>query len=313
MSPAPSHDVLDATNPAQSPEAATPPAERRVGVMYGDRLCTMCNYNLIGQPVLRESHYDMLIVRCPECATVACVQEYPQLGRWAHRWAVILSLLWLAIILGVSAGAFPAMIATSVIFTDEEVVRGYEQHLVEAYEAWYEPRFGSAANTNRWNPAKFDEWLDSTSPERLLADAGGLWGAVRHPELLFYLIPSCFAFAYGCFMAVALIHRRRRTLALGAAALLAVAAGLYATIWYQIVTREPIDNFSSLSFVQVFLPLLAIVFAWLWVLLATGLLAGRSIARGLARVLLPPGLRRPIAVLWTTDGLAPPLRTRAGT
>ena len=63
--------------------------EERVSVTYGDRLCTHCHYNLIGQPVLREPYYSMLIVRCPECGTVAAMQEYPQLGRWANRWSVI--------------------------------------------------------------------------------------------------------------------------------------------------------------------------------------------------------------------------------
>jgi len=312
MIPAPTEDVRATAADESPPPTDAARTERRVGVMYGDRLCTTCNYNLIGQPVLREPHYDMLIVRCPECATVASVQEYPQLGRWAHRWAAMLSLMWLGVILAVSGGAFPAMIASTAVFADENVHR-YEQRLVGVYEAWYEPRYGSASNTSRWNPDKFEEWLASTSPDQLLADAGGLWGAVRHPELMFFLIPSSFAFTYGCFMAVALVHRRRRTLMLGAVGLLIIAVGLYAVIWHQIATREPIERFNDLTFVQAFLPLLAIVYAWLWVLLAAGLLAGRSIARGLARILLPPPLRRSIAVLWTTDGLSPPVRARTAT
>ena len=61
--------------------------EERVSALDGDRLCTNCHYNLIGQPVLREPYYQMFIVRCPECATVAALQEFPPLGRWSHRWA----------------------------------------------------------------------------------------------------------------------------------------------------------------------------------------------------------------------------------
>ena len=44
-------------------------------LVTGDRFCTGCNYNLIGQRVVREEHYSLFIVRCPECATVASVQD----------------------------------------------------------------------------------------------------------------------------------------------------------------------------------------------------------------------------------------------
>jgi hypothetical protein len=46
----------------------------RISTLIGDRLCIKCGYNLVGQPIMRETHYDMLILRCPECATVASVQ-----------------------------------------------------------------------------------------------------------------------------------------------------------------------------------------------------------------------------------------------
>ena len=75
------------------PQAASSSGtERRtVSILVGDRLCTKCGYNLTGQPVLREPHYEMLIVRCPECGAVAALQEYPVLGRWAGRWAALLA------------------------------------------------------------------------------------------------------------------------------------------------------------------------------------------------------------------------------
>ena len=51
-------------------------------IMTGDRFCTKCGYNLVGQEIVREKHYELLIVRCPECATVTGLQDYPRLGTW---------------------------------------------------------------------------------------------------------------------------------------------------------------------------------------------------------------------------------------
>lgn len=65
--------------------------DERVSVLVGDRLCVSCGFNLAGQSVVREPHYRMLIVRCPECATAASLQEYPVLGKWANRWGGVLA------------------------------------------------------------------------------------------------------------------------------------------------------------------------------------------------------------------------------
>lgn len=81
-------------------ESTTSNGEQRVSTLVGDRLCIRCCYNLVGQPILREQHYNMLIVRCPECGTVASLQEHPLLGRWAMRWAAVLAGLWILVLLG---------------------------------------------------------------------------------------------------------------------------------------------------------------------------------------------------------------------
>ena len=90
---------------SEAPKAPPPggtghPAEQRISTLVGDRLCIKCGYNLTGQHVLREPHYEMLIVRCPECATVASMQEYPLLGRWAGRWAALAAGLWFLLAFG---------------------------------------------------------------------------------------------------------------------------------------------------------------------------------------------------------------------
>ena len=84
--------------------------EERVSTVVGDRLCAKRGFNLFGQMIVREPRYKLLIVRCPECATVAALQEYPLLGKWANRWATALAALWVlalvASIVGFSGAGF---------------------------------------------------------------------------------------------------------------------------------------------------------------------------------------------------------------
>ncbi|QYK47200.1 MAG: hypothetical protein KF838_10455 [Phycisphaeraceae bacterium] len=91
--------------------------DERVSVLVGDRLCVSCGFNLAGQTVVREPHYRMLIVRCPECATAASLQEYPVLGKWANRWggvlAAVMILVTLLLALGTAGTIFGMSYAVS--------------------------------------------------------------------------------------------------------------------------------------------------------------------------------------------------------
>ncbi|MHC4949188.1 MAG: hypothetical protein ACYTG1_13185, partial [Planctomycetota bacterium] len=107
--------------------------EERVSVLVGDRLCIGCGYNLTGQPVLREPHYRLLIVRCPECATVAGLQEYPVLGRWANRWAALVAALWFVVLLAFAFGSSASLFGMSIV-SGEEACRPYRERLHEGYQ-----------------------------------------------------------------------------------------------------------------------------------------------------------------------------------
>jgi hypothetical protein len=56
-------------------------------------------------------------------------------------------------------------------------------------------------------------------------------------------------------------------------------------------------------------PLFAMAMPTAAVLFTIGLVLGRAIARGLVRALLPPRLRGPLAILWTSDGRVVPRRS----
>ncbi len=72
----------------------------RHGELVGDRACAKCHFNLAGQTIVRERHYGMLMVRCPECGTPAALQEYPLLGRWAARLGYVVAASWMFVVLG---------------------------------------------------------------------------------------------------------------------------------------------------------------------------------------------------------------------
>ena len=116
----------------------------------GDRLCIRCGYNLIGQSILREPHYNLLIARCPECGAVAGVQEYPLLGPWAHRWGMIIAALWFILIIGFWAGSSGTIMGLS-LGVAEESGRNYERYISRLHDESVEQQklLQQQANRNR--------------------------------------------------------------------------------------------------------------------------------------------------------------------
>ncbi len=104
----------------------SPDQARRI--MIGDRFCTKCGYNLIGQEIVREEHYALLIVRCPECATVTGLQDYPRLGTWGARWGMVLAALWMILLLCLWPATSGIMLGFSIGMADEGS-RDYARHL----------------------------------------------------------------------------------------------------------------------------------------------------------------------------------------
>jgi hypothetical protein len=287
-------------------------AEQRVSVLVGDRLCTGCGYNLTGQPVLREPHYQMLIVRCPECATVASVQEYPLLGRWANRWAAVLAGFWMLIVVALWGGSAAAIFGMSVA-SAEIACEHYRAALSDRFQVWFANQTQAQSTTA---PAQgfrylagvndFDAWYKQQDAAALFVHAGGWRGAVNWWFLFLWFWLAVAAMALGCFWSVALLGRGRRGLLLAGALVMIVAAAFaifplndwYTSTrmrWYGRVAEQKIGG-----------PVLIASLLFAWIALCAGLMWGRSIARGMVRLLLPPRLRAPLALLWISDGLAPP-------
>lgn len=297
---------IETMPPAAKQSPTRSGGEERVSVMYGDRLCTTCHYNLIGQPVIREPHYNLLVVRCPECATMASVQEYPQLGRWANRWAIFLSGVWIILLLAFAAGGLGMTFGMSGGFTDE-TINHFEDELRNHWETWHRAAYPDVSITSRWrNPDDFDEWVKLHPPSTMLAELGGAKIMLARPELLLYAFPMFAAGVMGIFWSVVLLHRRRLTMLAASIGLLLLAGALFGTAWWQI-DGQPVNRFDDIAWMKLGMPLMATELLACWGLFTITLMFGRSVTRRLVRVLLPPGLRRPLSVLWMTDGLTPPL------
>lgn len=298
------------TPAAPAPAPADPP---RLGVISGDRACINCGFNLYGQPIVREPHYGLIIARCPECGTPAALQEYPLLGRWARRFAALITMLWLGVLLvllvitlaGTTATAREAQ-ATAIRPLTRAIGRAYAEY----------QRQLSQQNTNfGWGSDHDYTWVDpvwaaSADRDAIIADAaaldaptgGGSYVDWRQGlrELTFGAIwPLLFGLLWG----VALLHIPRRRIALAAVPLMALAAA------FSLLNFSPT---AGMSFAR------SIALEWAgasgyWVMLASltlplaiGLVLGRPVARLLIRFLLPPRLRTPLSVLWTADNLPPP-------
>lgn len=128
------------------------PDQRQLGVLIGDRLCTKCSYNLVGQLIFREEHYQLLVVRCPECGATAPTQEYPQLGRWANRWAALIAGLWLLVLMVFFVGTAAALFGISVGLADTAAGESdFRTEMELAFEQW-EQEQNAAAQVTPTNP-----------------------------------------------------------------------------------------------------------------------------------------------------------------
>ena len=312
-------------------ETASP---QPISVIVGDRLCVHCGYNLTGQSIFRESHYDLLIARCPECGSVTSLQEYPSLGRWANRWAGVFAGLWVFLLLAMWAGSSGAIFGFSMATAMEASSGPFGNYIDEQYLDWKTQQEAlaasnqstpnSATNNTTTNQTtifppgtppqvqvffrggsrytNFPTWWASQDKAAILKQFGGWRQAVDKEAFYFWILLTLFAFTIGCFWGIALLKQRRRGLLIWASMIIATSC-VFAVFpfvdWY---TNEA--NYPWNASVQIIaLPIFVLSLAYAVIPLFTGAMLGRPIARRLTKILLPPRLLNSLSTLWITDGL----------
>jgi hypothetical protein len=260
----------------------------------------------------------MLIARCPECGMVACLQEYPVLGRWAGRWAALVAAIWLLVLMAMllGSGGILAALATGIGASAatpwaEAIAQRHVQDLTE--QAGRGPVSQSVQYVMQEPITRHSmlqkRWLDAQDLGAELAAAGG-WIAVTDAwALLSWFWVAVVAFPMGSLWTVALLHVRRGRLPLAALVLVLVAAVFLAFIHVRTAEMWQQQGWVPASAAAggvVVLPFEVATLAFALLPLVAGMFLGRPLVRGLVRALLPPRLRGALALLWTVEGLSPP-------
>lgn len=304
------------------PSTLTPTAPAtmvRCGTLVEDRACIRCGFNLSGQPLVREPHYQLTIVRCPECSTVAGLQEYPVLGKWAGRWAALLAAVWFLVLLG--GFALTTMIAMgSGMSSTRAALRPLGERLVTIHRAFIEeqlkavpndPRYANFGNPGSWNQPYLEiRWWNAQDRSALLAQAGGIKGNFSWTALKQWFGFALAMVVLGLPWSVALLGARRPMLLLFALLPIVAAGALFAVLrandalWSGFAgwAVEATDAAASIAGDEIFYAACA-GFA---VPFALGLIVGRPVARGLVRWLLPPRSQAALGILWSADRLELP-------
>lgn len=285
-----------------APQAATPGrgGEERLDVLTGDRCCAGCGFNLAGQTIVREAHYGLLMVRCPECGVVAALQEYPALSRVAGRLRMLVAAIWALILVGGMA-ATGAIVYGFAWATAEMVVSPYTRAIHtswdKAFAAMPEPK-----PSGYWEQQRLSaEWWKGLPPSSFLAEHGG-WASLNWLGLLSWVLAAAVLVPIGMVWAVLLTRLRGLKLLLAFVPAVGFGGLLLATE----VMSDGGYPLSNAAWRQVgWLPMaMTLVFAAgsLWV----GALLGRRVARAALAMTLPPQLLAAFGYLWRVDGLAQP-------
>jgi len=301
---------------------ASPAREEVLSTIVGDRACAACGFNLHGQHVFREPHYGLIAARCPECGTLAALQEYPALGKWSRRWALVLAALWAVVLLAVFAGntmtAFGMTIGSVETASDDA-----DNLLVVHYNEWVrslddEQRAGirqsvyTIQGTNQtlsFSPWDIPDeaWPGASDPRSVLDEQGGAWRAMDRAVYWLWVLMAFLMGPFSVFWSLATLHQRAVVASLVPVAAVGLAAALFFTTAPNAhAGPHDFDDLSWHLYVPIAGPIsfgVMAASAVIWALLA------RPAARLVVRFALPPRLRVPFGVLWSSAGKPMP-RTR---
>ena len=300
--------------------------EEPLSTIEGDRLCAGCAYNLRGQTVVRETHYGLAIVRCPECGVPAAIQEYPLLGRWPGRIRVFVALSYILACLFALFMTFILLMATTAVMSEASD----EKHANTIAQKWADfvneeeakgneplatmPMFNQPSRDNdgklvayTWNYVDLKWWRSNRSHTPFTDRVGEVVLQTKGAVVLLSI-----AFVLGGSVWVVLLLSARRPVAM--AVILIPAAAVWLFVSSDMFQGNGFSGWQpavGIAQDEMFTATAAVVIA-LWALMGgIGVFVGRSLARLAVRALLPPTLRGSLAELWFTDNKPLPTGTRA--
>jgi len=212
------------------------PREQRIGSLTGVRVCVRCGYNLVHQPIIREPHYDLVIVRCPECATVADATVAALFGRWGARLGLGLAGVWIvfvaAIVFSAGFGYTGLGIAATEIAADP--LRSdidFEWELHESAQV--------AAGQQRPPSNTFAQWWSGLDQEAFLARRGGFWSAAGPHSLWIAAVTAIYGWLVTSFFIIVMGPFSRRWRVLMHAMVFVCAIGISALVTWNLIEQTP--------------------------------------------------------------------------
>lgn len=295
--------------PTPKPAPGPTPGQKHEDQIRADRACIGCGFNLYGQSVVREPHYNLAIARCPECGEVAALQSYPVMTHWVNRFRALIAGVWVVALIiiffiqvslsgtyafGMSTGAAQILART----------------IGEQYTLWAQEHgqtvsspFGGAGTNPYYEWVDIPrDWADAHVPA--LIDQVDAWRVLYDTGVLVSAIPAAMiAFILGVFWSIVLLGATRKRVALVpilAACLVVVFMFTPGFTRYGALQAQMIAQSYYANLIGPWVMLLQLPFSLL------GILVGRKVARWVIKLALPPRARIPFAVFWTRDGLDPP-------
>ncbi len=305
-----------------------------------DRACIGCGFNLYGQTVTKEPHYGLAIARCPECGVVASLQQYPVMTHWGNRFRAMIAGLYLVLLLGLFALSTLTISAFATNAADL-ASNNFAHHLGRSWTVWTQAKdaaaqpgakidiaTGNAATTTssvtvngvttnlntgtvvnmngsfEWVTLTPD-WMD-TQYQAARESFGGLWKNKDNEMYVFLLPAALIATIFGIFWSVALLGGSRRRVLLAPTAMVLISLVFLIGLNTNANSYPWASRVAERAYTPMIVPLVLCVQLLFMVI---GVWLGRSIARGVVRLALPPRARLPLSILWTRDGLEPPRPT----
>lgn len=244
-----------------------------IAVIELDRFCTSCAYNLRTLPVTRDPRTDIPVVRCPECGTFQPANDATTAVRpWLQRLISLGIGLWMLGLIAVFVWLAIAEVAVTYGTLDQLTIRAGTKIQV----------IGNTTIRTARGSGPLEVWTNM--PHKHLFVAAML------------ALSTVIAFVVGGLVVVACPHWRRRAyrgFALVTPMLVVLIASLAWCGDAPQLLRWSLNYTAAHGVAQILGGLLGVTF-------------GRSLARGVVQVFLPPRIRTHLSYLWLVDGKALP-------